>query len=62
MIKDTCSTSKDATTVASIPTHYPYPLHPQGLSKSSTKDVITAAAMKSKQMDAWGASGGMPRV
>ena len=34
----------------------------QGLSKSSTRDVITAAAKKGKQMDAWGASGGMPRV
>eukprot|EP00286_Rhodomonas_abbreviata_P026403 CAMPEP_0181305572 /NCGR_PEP_ID=MMETSP1101-20121128/9805_1 /TAXON_ID=46948 /ORGANISM="Rhodomonas abbreviata, Strain Caron Lab Isolate" /LENGTH=63 /DNA_ID=CAMNT_0023411505 /DNA_START=91 /DNA_END=282 /DNA_ORIENTATION=- len=32
----------------------------QGLSKSSTKDVI--ANGHSKLLDAWGASGGMPRV
>ena len=33
----------------------------QGLSKSSTADVI-AAASKKGNLDAWGASGGMPRV
>ena len=33
----------------------------QGLSKSSTADVI-AAASKKGHLDAWGASGGMPRV
>eukprot|EP00283_Hemiselmis_rufescens_P009071 CAMPEP_0173434580 /NCGR_PEP_ID=MMETSP1357-20121228/13127_1 /TAXON_ID=77926 /ORGANISM="Hemiselmis rufescens, Strain PCC563" /LENGTH=64 /DNA_ID=CAMNT_0014399457 /DNA_START=38 /DNA_END=232 /DNA_ORIENTATION=- len=35
----------------------------QGESHSSTRDVIAAAAKtKTKGMDAWGASGGMPRV
>ncbi len=33
----------------------------QGLSKSTTADVI-AAASKKGNLDAWGASGGMPRV
>jgi triphosphoribosyl-dephospho-CoA synthetase len=33
----------------------------QGLSKSTTADVI-AAASKKGHLDAWGASGGMPRV
>eukprot|EP00287_Rhodomonas_sp_CCMP768_P022884 CAMPEP_0202811598 /NCGR_PEP_ID=MMETSP1389-20130828/3430_1 /ASSEMBLY_ACC=CAM_ASM_000865 /TAXON_ID=302021 /ORGANISM="Rhodomonas sp., Strain CCMP768" /LENGTH=65 /DNA_ID=CAMNT_0049482775 /DNA_START=20 /DNA_END=217 /DNA_ORIENTATION=+ len=32
----------------------------QGLSKSSTKDVINNG--KKKALDAWGASGGMPLV
>jgi len=34
----------------------------QGEYKTSTQDVIANAAKKHQQLDAWGASGGMPRI
>lgn len=34
----------------------------QGEYKTSTQDVIANAAKKHQTMDAWGASGGMPRI